>query len=683
MATKKSKSGKAVSKSSKSGAKKSSATKQGLPSRIFAHVSPRSLGGVSMFEAQGQIRADRVTNFFSESEVVHAAVARLQEAGFDILQISPMTINIAGTASQYRKAFGTDIVGEDRPVIKEGARKDVAQFLDCPGSNLSGLIPTEGTKFEDAVEGVALEEPRYYMAGPSMYAPLKSYWHLRLPGDVSLGCNADKAHRAGITGKGIKVAMCDRWFKHPYFVGRGYNAAPVVLGPGATLPLKDESGHGTGESANIFANAPDISFMPVKMNFVNTTGAFNAAVGLGPNIITCSWGSSTNGPLSAADQVLAAAIAAAVASGIIVVFSAGNGHAGFPGQHPDVISAGGVFMNSDESLQASDYASGFASQIYPGRNCPDVSGLVGMKPKAIYLMLPVEPGDEIDSTAWNVAGGLQGGTFPNGDETTNSDGWGAFSGTSAAAPQLAGVAALIKQACPGLTPVQVRNIMKSTARDVTTGHCNAVPGGPAGGNVATVGPDLATGAGLVDAHKAVMLAKVQCLGPIVVGPPIAPPPIIVGPPPIHPPIQPPIIAPPVQPPIVPPIVGPPIKPPIQPPIVAPPIVVEPPKPPIQPPVLPVKPIQPPVQPVVPVKPIQPPVQPVVPVKPIQPGPVVPVQPIKPIAPIVNPGPIQPKVGGGMSGEETGEGSSGSQGTLSAEDVATLSELIINSDLEPE
>lgn len=661
MKTRKPKSGKAVSKGgSQSSAGKGSASKQALPSKIYAQVSPRSIGGVSMFEAQGQIRADRVTNFFSESEVVHAAVARLQEAGFDILQISPMTINIAGTPAQYRRAFGTDIVSQDRPVIKEGARKDVAQFLDCPDSSLSGLIPTQGTKFEDSVEGVALEEPRYYMAGPSMFAPLKSYWHLRLPGDVSLACNADRAHRAGITGKGITVAMCDSgWFKHPYFVGRGYNAAPVVLGPAATLPLKDESGHGTGESANIFANAPDISFMPVKMNFVNTTGAFNTAVGLGPNIITCSWGSSTNGPLSAADQVLAAAIAAAVASGIIVVFSAGNGHAGFPGQHPDVISAGGVFMDSDETLTASNYASGFASVIYPGRNCPDVSGLVGMKPKAIYLMLPVEPGDEIDSTPWNApppAAGLQGGTFPNGDETTNSDGWGAFSGTSAAAPQLAGVAALIKQACPGLTPAQVRNIMKTTARDVTTGHANSVPGGPAGGNAAAVGPDLATGSGLVDAHKAVMVAKVQCLGPIVIGPPIQPPIIIA--PPIQPPIKPPIG-------VVPPI-G--VLPPIQ-----PPIGVQP----VKPPIGVVQPVKPPIG----VLPVKPPIGVVQPVKPIQPGPVVPIQPIKPIAPIVNPGPIQPKVGEGMAGEGTGEGGSASQGSLSAEDVATLSDLIINSDLD--
>jgi subtilisin family serine protease len=611
-----------------------------------------------MFEGQHQIHAGTVTNFFSDGEIVNAAVSRLQEAGFDILQISPMTINIAGTAAQYRRAFATDIVVEDRPVIKAGAKKDVGQFLDSPDSNTSGLIQTQGTKFEDTIEGVALEEPRYYMAGPSMFAPPKSYWHLRLPGDVSLGCNADRAHRAGITGKGIKVAMCDSgWFKHPYFVGRGYNAAPVVLGPGATLPLKDEVGHGTGESANIFANAPDIDFAPVKMSFVNSTGGFNAAVGLAPNIITCSWGSSTNGPLSAADQVLAAAIAAAVAAGIVVVFSAGNGHAGFPGQHPDVISAGGVFMSPDESLQASNYASGFASQIYPGRNVPDLCGLVGMLPKAIYIMFPLEPGDEIDV-------GNAGLTHPNGDETTNSDGWAAFSGTSAAAPQLAGVAALIKQACPTLTPAQVRNVLKSTARDVTTGHCNSVPGGPAGGNVATVGPDLATGTGLVDAHKAVMLAKVQCLGPIK---PIG---VITPVTPITGPITP-----------VTPITGP-IKP----------ITVQPITGPIKP-VTPVQPITGPIKPVTPVEPVQPitgPIKPITPVKPIQPGPITPIQPIKPIAPIVNPGPVQPAAGsGGRSGvlisdmqgarmEETDEAGS-SQRSLSAEDVETLSGLIINSE----
>ena len=133
----------------------------------------------------------------------------------------------------------------------------------------------------------------------------------------------------------------------------------------------------------------------MKINFVNSLGAFNAAVGLSPHIITCSWGSSTgtSTTLSAANQALAAAISAAVASGIVVIFSAGNGHVGFPGQHPNVISAWGVFMDVDESLRASNYASGFISVIYPNRRVPDLCGLVGMKPKAIYIILPLEPGE--------------------------------------------------------------------------------------------------------------------------------------------------------------------------------------------------------------------------------------------------------------------------------------------------
>ena len=70
------------------------------------------------------------------------------------------------------------------------------------------------------------------------------------------------------------------------------------------------------------------------------------AVALAPHIISSSWGSNVAaGPLSAADQALAASIAVAVAQGISVVFSAGNGDFGFPGQHPDVIAAGGVYLD--------------------------------------------------------------------------------------------------------------------------------------------------------------------------------------------------------------------------------------------------------------------------------------------------------------------------------------------------
>ena len=252
---------------------------------------------------------------------------------------------------------------------------------------------------------------------------------------MSLGMNADRAHRGQTTGKGVTVAMVDSgWFAHPYFVQRGYRVNAVTLGPGASDPTADPSGHGTGESANVFAVAPDVTLAPVKMSFHEFDRCVQCCGRTGIQTSSPAVGGSDirTGPLSAANLALASAISAAVAAGITVIFSAGNGHFGFPGQHPDIISAGGVFMEADGSIRASDYASGFASQVYPGRNVPDVSGLVGMRPGAMYIMLPLEPGAQIDR-------GNSIGTHPNGDQTRRNDGWAAFSGTSAAAPQLAGV----------------------------------------------------------------------------------------------------------------------------------------------------------------------------------------------------------------------------------------------------
>jgi hypothetical protein len=480
-----------------------------IPPRLFAQVSPHSISGISMFDDAGQVTASTVANFMSDGELLRRTAQALQDAGFDVLQISPYTVNVAAPIATYERAFKTRITPQELPTLKAGAMAGTATFFSGEDTAHFGLLDARGTAFENLVEGVAIEEPRYCFATQA-HAPRKAYWHLGVPHDVSLGCNADKAHRAGITGRGVRVAMVDSGqYAHPFFAARGYRVLATTLGPGAANAAADENGHGTAESANIFATAPDVELLPVKMSFANSTGAFNAAVALGAHIITCSWGSDIrSGPLSAANRALAVAVADAVARGIIVIFSSGNGHFGFPGQHPDVISAGGVYLGPDAALQASDYASGFASPIYPGRNAPDVCGLVGMRPRAAYIMLPLQPGCQIDA-------GLAGGRHPSGDETPADDGWSAISGTSAAAPQLAGVAALIKQACPRLMPAEVRDIMMRTAVDVTAGICNPASSGAAAGP----GHDLATGAGLVDAHAAVLVAKVRCLGPV---PPDAP-----------------------------------------------------------------------------------------------------------------------------------------------------------------
>ena len=103
-----------------------------VPEVIYANASPRSVSGVSMFEAQHQITAETVEHFFSEPDVVERAAARLGEAGFQILQMTQATINIAGTRETYERAFKTRIVAEERPAIKEQGGSRRRRFWNAP-----------------------------------------------------------------------------------------------------------------------------------------------------------------------------------------------------------------------------------------------------------------------------------------------------------------------------------------------------------------------------------------------------------------------------------------------------------------------------------------------------------------------------------------------------------------------
>ena len=336
--------------------------------------------------------------------------------------------------------------------------------------------------------------------------PRVKYHHLTVPSDVATVCRANPIHKLGVTGKGVLVAMVDSGFyKHSFYEWHGYNYQ-ATLAPDATNIERDESGHGTAEAANIFANAPDIDFIGVKMGG-NPTLAFKTASDLHPAIITNSWGYNicTDTLPNFLKPLEAAIIEAVKERGITVCFSAGNGHAGFPGMMPEVISVGGVYAHDtldgdDFLLEASDYSSSFDSTIYPGRHVPDLCGLVGMKPRAIYIMLPVEPGDQIDQ-------GLGGNGYPTKDETATDDGWAVISGTSAASPQIAGICALLKQVQPGLSPSLIKSILRASARDVKKGNSNQTcltsPSGQPAGN----GHDGATGTGLVDAYAAYKLAR--------------------------------------------------------------------------------------------------------------------------------------------------------------------------------
>ena len=168
------------------------------------------------------------------------------------------------------------------------------------------------------------------------------------------------------------------------------------------------------------------------------------AVDNGANIVTMSLG--VDGP----STTLQNQIAYASQNGVVTVAASGNGGASmvsYPAAYPSVIAVGSI----DSALRRATF-SNFGTGL-------DI----------------MAPGVQIYST--------QGG-----------GGYQYLSGTSTAAPHIAGVVALMLSVNPALTPTEVGSVINATATDISR-----------------VGYDTATGWGIVDAFRAVE----QIAGPTV------------------------------------------------------------------------------------------------------------------------------------------------------------------------
>lgn len=103
-------------------------------------------------------------------------------------------------------------------------------------------------------------------------------------------------------------------------------------------------------------------------------------------------------------------------------------------------------------------------------------------------------------------------TAPDGGNNTffgsdyEPDGYPNFFGTSAAAPHAAAVAALMREANPGLSTGQVTTILQDTAIDIIQRNT---------GEVFAVGPDNDSGAGLIDADAALAAAMQSDLTTVI------------------------------------------------------------------------------------------------------------------------------------------------------------------------
>lgn len=455
--------------------------------QIYAEVVLRSKTGTSLMKNTAPLDAKKLFFYQAEASDVEEACKKLSDAGFSVIARSQFGISIVGTGELYKKYFNTEIV--QRPV-KTFYGREMAAEINPFFMNKTPEVPVE---LAPLVDTLYIPPTGYFLSGEGQM-PALSYYHLRPPADISRLTNADAAHTRGFRGTGVKVAMIDSGFvaDHDYYSGRGYN---ITVHAAVGDSTKDEIGHGTGIASNLLAIAPECEFHFVKMidgyNWASVA-AFRLAVSLGVKVITCSWGQPR-------DPVLEAEIQAAVKSGITVVFACGNGcPIGWPGCMPEVISVGGAYPRQDGTWEAATYASSGVNSLYPNRHCPDISGIVGHLPHGIFIVMPTQKGAEFD-------GLFSGSNFPNGDETGSADGWLVASGTSSAAPMVAGGAALLLNAKSSLTPAEIKQTLMDTAIDVTQGFS------PCGTSVGA-GSDSATGAGMIDIGAAVnKVAPSVCL----------------------------------------------------------------------------------------------------------------------------------------------------------------------------
>ena len=256
---------------------------------------------------------------------------------------------------------------------------------------------------------------------------------------------------AGYRGAGIKIAIVDTGLDaaHPDFAGRVIAGASFVGGD-----YGDENGHGThvagitaGDGSALGGTyrgvAPEAQIYVARVLDRNGSGSMSGvmagvewAVDQNVHVINLSLGGAGS---SDGQDALSLTCNAAVGRGIAVLVAAGNAGPGSrtigsPGAATDVITVGAVDRD--------DGVARFSSRgpTADGRTKPDICF----------------PGTDI--VAARAAGTSMGSPV--------SDRYTAASGTSMATPHGAGLAALLLQANPVLTPADIKQALMDTALDL-------------------------------------------------------------------------------------------------------------------------------------------------------------------------------------------------------------------------
>ncbi|MCB9365873.1 MAG: S8 family serine peptidase [Calditrichaeota bacterium] len=306
----------------------------------------------------------------------------------------------------------------------------------------------------------------------------------------------------GITGQGVIVANCDTGVdgNHPALASRWRgNFAPVsqcwrdALGSAPNFP-SDGNGHGThvmgtmtgraisGNDTNTVGGAPNARWIATNsINqgvgsafdndiiadyqwFANPDGDINTTDDL-PDIIQNSWGVNSNfSGYTTCDTRWNTFILNCEAAGPVITWSAGNE------------GASGLRTPAIHSMNAYQIFSVGAVDAQDGLPPYPIASFSSLGPTPCTPAVPDNIKPEISAPGVNIYSSVPGGGYD-----------GTYSGTSMAGPHVAGVVALMREACPNCDHMTIKDAIMATALDQ----------GPAG-------QDNTYGYGVIQAYEAVI-----------------------------------------------------------------------------------------------------------------------------------------------------------------------------------
>jgi len=313
-------------------------------------------------------------------------------------------------------------------------------------------------------------------------------WHLQKttigPLTIDAHSNAVSAH-AITKGEGIIIAVIDDGvdINHPEFdiPGKVVSGRDATLSTNDPMPKFNNERHGTAcagvacaDGVNASGVAPKAKLMPIRhaaeLGSIEEADAIYWAVEQGADIISCSWGPIDGDWFDKTDEnhftevplpdITREAIKFAIehgrnGKGCPIFWAAGNGREdvmldGYA-SNPDVIAVAACNDTNKRSVY-SDFGEAIWC-CFPSNDFESDD--------------PIQPAPQTSGIYTTDRTGAKG--YSSTDYTS------AFGGTSSATPGMAGIAALMLSANPGLTYKQVKEIIKESCKqiDVTGGQYKA------------------------------------------------------------------------------------------------------------------------------------------------------------------------------------------------------------------